>query len=189
MVPDFPFPSIFMNGMVSAGHNVDEGGVVNFPVNVSNYVCRNNKKLTLLYIFTFFLFACLVITSIISWHMDKGTPRLKNVLTPNKNTQVTLLGTCFQSLPDSNLCADLESISLPVAAQPTPPSTFRTIDVLSGKYHKFESQVPDPSSQASTSTYDSHITQHTLTKDQSFGFHLLKIFATCNNYTVTKGWK
>ena len=57
--------------------------------------------------------------------MDKRTPRWRNVPSPNQNTQLTLIGTCFAINSDGNLCAELESISLPpvtptAASFPTP---------------------------------------------------------------------
>ena len=55
-VPDFPFPSFFIQGTVSDEHKVDEGGVVNFPVNVSDYVRGNNKKSTVMYVFSCFYY-------------------------------------------------------------------------------------------------------------------------------------
>lgn len=57
-VPDFPFPSFFIQGTVSEEHKVDEGGIVNFPVNVSDYVRGNNKKSTVTYVLLLFFYYC-----------------------------------------------------------------------------------------------------------------------------------
>lgn len=54
-VPDFPFPSVLVHGTVSSEHKVDNGGVVNFPVTVSDYVRGSNKISTLMYAYVFSL--------------------------------------------------------------------------------------------------------------------------------------
>lgn len=77
-----------------------------------------------------------------SSRMDKGTPRWKNVPPPNKNTQVTVLGSCFLILPDGTLCVDLDSISLPTAPQGAPSVNTPSGDILPGKRLKFASRAP-----------------------------------------------
>lgn len=48
-VPDLPFPSVLIHGTVSSEHKVNDGGVVIFPVTVSDYVRGNNKISTIRY--------------------------------------------------------------------------------------------------------------------------------------------
>ena len=76
--------------------------------------------------------------------MDKGSPRWKNVPPPNRNAQVTVLGTCFMILPDGCLCVDLDSISLPTAPQAVASLTAPSRDSVapSGKRKKFSSRAP-----------------------------------------------
>ena len=50
-VPDFPFPSIFVQGTTSAEHKGDDGGVIHFPVTVTDYVRGHNKKSNIVYVF------------------------------------------------------------------------------------------------------------------------------------------
>jgi hypothetical protein len=69
--------------------------------------------------------------------MNKGTPKWKNVPAPNVNMQVTLLGSCFQMIPDGSLCVDMESIFFSNAAQSTLPVTSGSTDAPSGKQKKF----------------------------------------------------
>lgn len=42
--------------------------------------------------------------------MDKKLPRWKNVPTPNRGAQLTLLGTCLEMLANGDLCGDIDSI-------------------------------------------------------------------------------
>jgi hypothetical protein len=142
-VPDFPFPCILVHGTVSSEHKLDNGGIVNFPVTVSDYVRGSNKVSTLMCVL-FLLLVYFATTAFYSWRMDKGAPRWKNVPAPNKHTQVTLFGRCFQMLPDGSLCIDLESISLPVNVPALPSLTSTAPDVTSGKRRKYPSRAPQP---------------------------------------------
>lgn len=80
--------------------------------------------------------------SFFSWRMDKRTPRWRNVPPPNKNEQITLIGTCFQMVPNGNLCVDLDSIALPSSmlnlANPSTPVREMTVS----KRRKFASRAP-----------------------------------------------
>ena len=56
LVPDFRFPLIFAQGTVTGEHTETEGGIVTFPVTVSDYVRGATKLSTLLCVTIFFFF-------------------------------------------------------------------------------------------------------------------------------------
>ena len=74
--------------------------------------------------------------------MDKSSPHWKNVPPPNRNAQVTILGTCFLILPDGSLCVDLDSISLPAPPQAAASNTASFREMPPGKRQKFASRAP-----------------------------------------------
>ena len=74
--------------------------------------------------------------------MDKSSPRWKNVPPPNRNAQVTVLGTCFSILPDGSLCVDLDSISLPAPPQAAASNAASLREMPPGKRQKFASRAP-----------------------------------------------
>jgi hypothetical protein len=140
-VPHFQFPAGFVHGTVAGESEGDPNSVVTFPVSVSDYVRGSTMQTTLTCVsflprlfFTHFL-RC-------SWRMDKTSPRWKNVPTPTRNTQITLLGTCFLITPEKNLCVDLDSINLPSTSANFVASGTPVKDATVGNRRKFAARAP-----------------------------------------------
>ena len=58
--------------------------------------------------------------------MDKTTPRWRNVPALNKNAQITVIRTCFEMVPDGNLCINMDSIHFPSTAVTTGIASLNT---------------------------------------------------------------
>lgn len=77
-----------------------------------------------------------------SWRMDKTSPRWKNVPTPMRNTQVTLLGTCFQMLDNGNLCVNIDSVALPSATPQAGALPGPVREMSASNRRKFAARAP-----------------------------------------------
>lgn len=90
--------------------------------------------------------------------MDKNNPRWKNVPTPMRNAQISLLGTCFLITPEKNLCVNLDSINLPSTTANFVSSVTPAKDATVGNRRKFAARAPIRGVVTSTATSNGTIT-------------------------------
>ena len=139
---DFRYPTVFAHGTATGEHDGGQGGVVMFPMTTSDYVRGSTKQTTLACVLRFRLWSLLTYIFFFSWRMDERTHRWRNVPPPNKNEQITLSGTCYQMLPDGNLCVDLDSIALPSSMRNLANSNTPVSEMTVRKRRKFVSRAP-----------------------------------------------
>ena len=123
-VPLTKCPKIFANGVVSDSDQSSTDCVVTFLLTASEFVRNSVKQTTLLYTFPFFDLHAITLIRMHSCRLDKGSKRWKNVPAPARNAQISVMGKCFDLMPNGLLSIDLLNVGLsPPSPSYLPPNT------------------------------------------------------------------
>ena len=126
-IPVTKSPTIFANGVVSDSNQSSTDSIVTFLLTASEFVRNSLKQTTLLYPFTFCAVLSITLTHVNSCRLDKASKRWKNVPAPARSAQISVMGKCFDLMPNGLLSIDLLNIGLsPPPPTYLPPSTTFT---------------------------------------------------------------
>jgi hypothetical protein len=117
-VPRTKTPTVFANGVVSDTNRSSTDSVVTFRLTVSEFVRNSVKQSNLLYAFEhppsprFPSRFTRALTPLHSCRLDKGTKRWRNVAAPTRGAQISVMGKCFDLMPNGCLSIELLNVGL-----------------------------------------------------------------------------